>query len=97
MPLDVVLFEGENTSNQLGLWETNGTATGTFELAPIGGAYTGPTLPIGLAPSNLTSFNGGALFEGLNASRDLGLWTTDGTAAGTMELTGIAGANSFQA
>ena len=35
-----------------------------------------------------------ALFEGINASGQYGLWTTDGTAANTLELTGIAGASA---
>jgi len=34
-----------------------------------------------------------ALFDGLDSS-GLGLWVTNGTAAGTHELTGIAGANA---
>ena len=35
-----------------------------------------------------------ALFEGINASGQYGLWATDGTSANTFELTGINGANS---
>ena len=34
-----------------------------------------------------------ALFEGINASGQYGLWATDGTTANTLELTGIAGAS----
>ena len=34
------------------------------------------------------------LFAGVDASGDEGLWVTNGTAAGTSEVTGIAGANS---
>jgi len=37
-------------------------------------------------PSNIV------LFVGYDASDDFGLWVTDGTAAGTHELTGIVGA-----
>jgi hypothetical protein len=85
----IVLFRGEDALNASGLWETNGTGSGTFELAPIGGADAS-----GLSPSNLTLFNGEVLFEGVNSSGDFGLWTTDGTAVGTVELTGIVGANS---
>ena len=39
------------------------------------------------------SFNGEAVFSGLDADGDIGLWVTNGTAAGTHELTGINGAN----
>lgn len=35
-----------------------------------------------------------ALFEGINASGQYGLWATNGTAANTLELTGIAGASA---
>ena len=39
-------------------------------------------------PSNIV------LFVGYDASDDFGLWVTDGTAAGTHELTGIVGAGT---
>ena len=29
---NIVLFEGIDANNRTGLWETNGTAAGTFEL-----------------------------------------------------------------
>ena len=47
----------------------------------------------GLNPTNLTVFNGEVLFGGLDASGDMGLWVTNGTVAGTQELTGVAGAD----
>ena len=84
---NVVLFQGNNTANETGLWETSGIAAGTFELAPITGASAS-----GLSPSNLTNFEGEALFEGRDTAGHFGLWVTSGTAAGTHELTGITGA-----
>ena len=57
-------------------------------MAVAGSAVTG------LAPSNLTVFNGHLLFSGLDSSGKTGLWETDGTAAGTHELTGIVGAST---
>jgi ELWxxDGT repeat protein len=51
-----VLFSGINTSGQTELWTTNGTATGTLELAGIIGAAAG------VAPTDLTVFNGEVLF-----------------------------------
>jgi hypothetical protein len=50
----VVLFQGVNEDGTTGLWETNGTASGTFELASIA------------SPSNLTVYNGEVLFECLD-------------------------------
>jgi ELWxxDGT repeat protein len=82
-----LLFSGDDAHGQTGLWESNGTASGTHELTGIVGA---PTSGKGLDPSYLTVINGHALFNGLDSSGQLGLWETDGTAAGTHELTGIA-------
>ena len=42
----------------------------------------------------MTVFNGEALFNGANTAGHLGLWVTNGTAAGTQELTGIAAASA---
>jgi ELWxxDGT repeat protein len=76
----VVFFQGTNASGGEGLWETDGTAAGTFELTAV---------PPGLAPTNLTALKGQVLFNGVNAAGHPGLWATDGTAAGTAEITGI--------
>ena len=73
----------------MGLWVSNGTAGGTHELTGITGANAS-----GLAPSDLTVYNGEVLFRGLDHSGQASLWTTDGTVAGTHELTGIAGAST---
>ena len=90
MAQHVVFFQGVDADNpsQIGLWVTNGTASGTFELAPIVGANAS-----GLQPGNMANFNGEVLFEGVNAGGQSGLWVTNGTAAGTLELTSIAGAS----
>ncbi len=42
----------------------------------------------------MTVFNGKALFTGANTAGHLGLWVTDGTVAGTQELTSIVGAST---
>ena len=73
----------------MGLWVSNGTAAGTHELTGITGAD-----PSGLAPSDLTVYNGEVLFRGLDQSGKAALWITDGTVAGTHELNGIAGAST---
>ena len=83
------LFAGDDASGQLGLWETDGAADGTRELAGIAGAAS-----TGLSPFGLTVLNGQVLFGGRDLGGQAGLWTTDGTVAGTHELTGIAGAQT---
>ena len=83
----IAFFSGVDTASFRGLWVTNGTTAGTFELTGIIGAFTG-----GVTPSELTVFNGEVLFQGEDTAGHLGLWVTNGTAAGTFELTGISGA-----
>ena len=75
-----IIFEGLGASNDPGLWVTDGTAAGTYELSVTGVSSTG------LDPSDFTPYNGKVLFQGNDASDNSGLWVTDGTAAGTFEL-----------
>ena len=90
-----VFFSGDDASGRVGLWETNGTAAGTYELSVAGVATVGQDLgPAGLDPSDLTVFNDQMLFSGNDARSQTGLWVTNGTAAGTHEVTGIAGAST---
>jgi ELWxxDGT repeat protein len=79
---NVVLFAASSGVNTDSLWETNGTAAGTFELAPI----TGVSPSSGLSPQFLTVFNNQVLFNGRDSGGASDLWTTDGTAAGTNPL-----------
>ena len=90
MAKHIALFQGRDTVGQPGLWVTDGTAAGTFELTGISGANTN----FGINPGELTFFNGEVLFDGRDTAGQLGLWVTNGTAAGTFELTGISGANT---
>src|SRR3984957_15015247 len=85
---NVVLFQGVDSSGHAGLWETDGTVAGTFELTGIAGAPSTGLGPAGIAPLNANE----AMFKALDKGGLSGLWETDGTAAGTHELTGIAGA-----
>ncbi len=48
----------------------------------------------GLQPNALTVYGSKVLFSGFDASNHLGLWSSDGTAAGTFELA-VAGAGSY--
>jgi ELWxxDGT repeat protein len=100
---NIVLFEGDNTFNTTSLWETDGVTGGTFELTDV--AAPPPLITeeadYGFVPYvsvslDLTVFNNQVLFSGRMGSGKLGvytLWTTDGTAGGTVPLT-IAGASS---
>ena len=36
----ILLFAGFDASQKAGLWVTNGTVAGTYELTPINGAYS---------------------------------------------------------
>ncbi len=105
MVQDVVLFEGIDANNRTGLWVTNGTAAGTFELTTSGQPPVPGTPPItgeapyGFLPDpavslDLTVFNNQVLFVGRYGQTNYGLWTTDGTGAGTVQLANISGANA---
>ena len=85
-----VLFNGTDTGGHASLWKTGGTAATTQEIAGI----TGPAAA-GLNPSDFTVFNSGeVLFNGDDSRSDTagravsGLWETNGTGAGTIELIG---------
>jgi ELWxxDGT repeat protein len=85
-----VLFEGTDASGHAGLWETDGTADGTYELTGVPNGV--------LSPADFTLFNNEVLFQGQDASGLYGIWETNGTAAGTTEIgsfgsTGINGAS----
>src|ERR1700722_14825793 len=110
---NVVLFSGKD-ANSVGLWETNGTVSGTFEFLTNPPAVAGQPqvtgeAAFGFVPQpgmslDLTVFNGQVLFYGRynpnpTIPANIGpytLWTTDGTAAGTVPipLASITGANS---
>jgi hypothetical protein len=81
------LFEGSES-----LWVTDGTSAGTKELTVVGASSNG--LFRDVSAPDITVLGNKAIFEGKDASDHLNLWTTNGTAAGTSELT-IAGASTF--
>jgi ELWxxDGT repeat protein len=91
----LAMFTAVDAGGKDGLWVTDGTALGTHELTNIQNAFSGGVLGgnVGFDP-DFTSFDGYALFEGVDASDYKGLWITDGTSSGTHEITGIVGANS---
>jgi ELWxxDGT repeat protein len=82
-----VLFVGENSSAQIGLWISNGTSDGTREIKPakanIKGLFWNGTIQV--AP-DFTLLGDKVLFAGLDEDGHIGLWVTDGTDRGTVEL-----------
>jgi len=85
----VVLFRGRDSANNVGLWETNGTASGTFELAPISGAFAVGSPGSDVQPAHMTVLGNEVLFDGADQQDTPGsLWETNGTAAGTFEIGG---------
>jgi ELWxxDGT repeat protein len=101
---NIVLFQGEDAGGGVSLWETDGTVSGTFELAD--GVSPSPLITgeaeYGFVPNpgvslDLTVFNNQVLFSGRSGPGKIGpynLWTSDGTASGTVALTPIVGAKS---
>jgi ELWxxDGT repeat protein len=87
-----MLFEGEDSSGKFGLLVTDGTAAGTSELSVAGADASGLLSGDSDYPDFMV-LGSKALFEGEDASGNGGLWVTDGTAAGTSELS-VAGASS---
>jgi ELWxxDGT repeat protein len=85
-----VIFEGADAQGLLGLWSSDGTAAGTQELSVVGAATTGQGFDPGAFYANSATT---ALFDAKDAAGVDGLWMTDGTAAGTYELTGIVNAS----
>jgi hypothetical protein len=88
------LFSGTDTAGNLSLWLTTGTAPSTVELTPITGASAQGIFD-GVSDPDITGVsNGFDLFKGYDSSGKYGLWVTNGTAAGTEEVTGLTGANT---
>src|SRR3984957_4435471 len=94
MARNIVLFRGQDATEGIGLWVTNGTAAGTSEIGGIDDSSVSGANAGGVMPADLTVFGGEVLFEGEDKSLHFGLWETNGTAVGTHELTGISGAYS---
>jgi hypothetical protein len=76
-----VLFSGLDANGDIGLWITNGTSVGTYELTGINGDNPSGLFS-GYFPA-FTVFKGEVLFSGIDAAGNYGLWVTNGTAAGT--------------
>jgi len=83
-----VLFNGSDLYGNDGLWISNGTPAGTYQLSAI--ADANPAEAGGIDPTELTDVtttSGSYMwFVGVDANDQYGLWQTDGTAAGTEEI-----------
>jgi ELWxxDGT repeat protein len=94
-PTDIVrlgnrlVFNGADTAGGEGLWVTDGTVAGTFEVGGRNDQNVVGANANGLQPVGLAVLNGMVLFSGLDSQAHTGLWETDGTAAGTIELGGL--------
>ena len=95
-----LLFAGTDSSQSphTNLWVSDGTTAGTA-LLPVSGA-AGSLLSVSknssggyVAAPDFTVFGSQVLFAGYDAAGNLGLWTTDGTAAHTHEIA-VAGASA---
>jgi ELWxxDGT repeat protein len=91
-----VLFSGADanaaSSFDRGLWVTDGTASGTSEISVAGAAtYNSFIRPYGFNPQDFTAVGSKVLFQAVDTADNTGLWVTDGTSAGTSELS-VAGA-----
>ena len=80
-----VFFAATTAAHGRELWVTDGTATGTHEVADIN-----PTSGAGSDPDQLTAM-GDRVYFFANDGTGRALWKTDGTAAGTKRLGGGAG------
>src|ERR1700730_8746310 len=90
MQKNLALFGGLDDSNGIygrsGLWVTDGTSAGTWEIS-VAGAN-----PVGFQGGPVTPFGNKVLLLGSDANNQSALWITDGTSPGTSELavTGFA-------
>jgi Ca2+-binding RTX toxin-like protein len=85
----IVIYSGPDTAGEgvRTIWETDGIAGDATQMAAVTGAYFGD-----VNPSYITAYDGITVFEGVDSSDKFGLWVSDGSAAGTVELGGIASA-----
>ena len=86
MATNVLLFAGLDKNGDNNLWVTDGTAAGTSEISVAGVGSEGL---FGLPPASpyfAASPDGRVLFSGIDAKGDSNLWVTNGTSAGTSEI-----------
>jgi ELWxxDGT repeat protein len=79
------LFAGTDADGIRGLWVTDGTAAGTYEITGIVGAFAGGIFggSTGFVP-DFTSFNGAVVFSGSDSAGKPGLFLANGSPPGPM-------------
>jgi ELWxxDGT repeat protein len=86
LPTSLVLFAGLDKNEDNNLWVTDGTAAGTSEISAAGAGSEGLFGPP-LAPPYFAALpDGRVLFSGVDAKSQSNLWVTNGTSAGTSEI-----------
>ena len=90
----LAFFAGYDKAGNIGLWRTNGTVNGTYEIEPIKGAFKDSppgTKGSDIQPAYLCVVGKKMFFAGedLQDGQE-GLWVTTGTAKGTYEVGGQA-------
>jgi ELWxxDGT repeat protein len=75
-----LFFQANDGTSGHELWESNGSAAGTFMVKDINPGATGSY------PSNLTNVNGTLFFSANDGTNGDGLWESNGSAAGTFAV-----------
>ena len=83
------LFFAEDSDSIDGLWVTDGTTSGTFELGGLKNSGISGQLFSGLAPTDLTPAGNEVFFIGSDTDNNRSLWVTNGTVSGTVEVGGL--------
>ena len=86
MATSVLLFAGLDKNGDNNLWVTDGTAAGTSEISVAGVGSEGLFGPPPASPYFAALPGGRVLFSGIDAKGDTNLWVTNGTSAGTSEI-----------
>jgi ELWxxDGT repeat protein len=81
-----LFFTYDDGIHGLELWTSDGTTAGTVMLKDIWTGTNGGGIPYSSAPNFFTECNGLLFFQASTATRNQGLWVTDGTSAGTQML-----------
>ena len=84
------LFNGEDANGDFGLWIFDSTTLATTEIGGLADAGVAGAASTGLNPSNMVEYDGEIYFNGYDSNGDQGLWETNGTASGTIEILAVA-------
>ena len=82
-------FDGYDAAGNIGLWRTNGTVAGTYEIQPIVGAFKVGSPGTDIQPDYMCVVGNEMFFGGADLQdAQYGLWVTNGMAGGTIEIGG---------